>query len=462
MRWRAFALISLGINLLLAALWLLSARHHALSPSGIAASIGLSQNTDKPKVIVRRQFFSWQELESADYPTYIANLRDIGCPEQTIRDIVIADVNSLYSRIRATNIVTPEQQWWRSDIDTNILQTALEKGRAMDDERRALLTRLLGSNWEAGDIVSLPRPSRTGLVLDGPVLGSLPQETKQSLQEVSSRSQDRLQTFLNAARAEGRTPSPSELARLRQQTRDELAKVLTPPQLEEFLLRYSQEANNLRSDLGELAYFNATPDEFRALFRATDTLDQRIQLLDGSDPNSVQGRAALDQERENAIRSVLGAKRYEQYQLLQDPLYRDAFATAQKAGIPDAVQSLYEINLAAAAEQEDIQYDTTLTPEQKAISLKQLELQQLQANAVATGQSPPPDATTTSSSSSQQTPPRRTLVVRSGDTASVISMIYGLPLSALQSANPGVDLNHLRPGAVLVIPPNPLPPPRTP
>jgi len=40
---------------------------------------------------VRRQFFSWQQLESPDYQTYVANLRDIGCPEQTIRDIIIAD-----------------------------------------------------------------------------------------------------------------------------------------------------------------------------------------------------------------------------------------------------------------------------------------------------------------------------------------------------------------------------------
>ena len=48
--------------------------------------------------MLRRQLFSWREVESADYATYIANLRDIGCPEQTIRDIIIADVNQLYSR----------------------------------------------------------------------------------------------------------------------------------------------------------------------------------------------------------------------------------------------------------------------------------------------------------------------------------------------------------------------------
>jgi hypothetical protein len=44
--------------------------------------------------------FHWSQIESADYPTYIANLRGIGCPEQTIRDLVKADVDSLYAARR--------------------------------------------------------------------------------------------------------------------------------------------------------------------------------------------------------------------------------------------------------------------------------------------------------------------------------------------------------------------------
>jgi hypothetical protein len=41
--------------------------------------------------------FHWSQLESSDYRTYIANLRGIGCPEQTLRDIVTADVGSLFA-----------------------------------------------------------------------------------------------------------------------------------------------------------------------------------------------------------------------------------------------------------------------------------------------------------------------------------------------------------------------------
>ena len=47
-------------------------------------------------------------------------------------------------------------------------------------------------------------------------------------------------------------PDPIELAKLRQETRTDLQKILTAPQLEEFLLRYSQNANEMRSESGEL------------------------------------------------------------------------------------------------------------------------------------------------------------------------------------------------------------------
>src|SRR5688572_7991462 len=41
--------------------------------------------------------FHWSQVESQDYKEYIARLRGIQCPEQTIRDIITADVNKLYA-----------------------------------------------------------------------------------------------------------------------------------------------------------------------------------------------------------------------------------------------------------------------------------------------------------------------------------------------------------------------------
>jgi LysM repeat protein len=459
MRWRVLALVSLGVNLALAAVWFFVLRQPATGPSTAGLSAGAVTNRNRPVLVVRRQFFSWQEVESDDYPTYITNLRDIGCPEQTIRDIIIADVNALYAKRRALEVVTPMQQWWRSEPDTNVLLAAAQKARALDNERRALLTGLLGAGWEGGDLVSLPRPSRQPVALDGPLLGSLATDVKQALQEISARSADRMQAYLEAQQAQGKPADAVDLARLRQQTRDELARVLAPPQLEEFLLRYSQEANDLRAEFGQLKYFSPTPDEFRSVFRATDALDQQIAALaDATDMTSGRARQALEVQRENAIKNALGPRRYEEYRNLQDPLYRDAVATAQQSGNPDAARSIYQVSLAAAAEQNSILADTNLTADQRNIALKSLELDQLKANAIVSGQDlppepPPPPAPT----------PRRTYTIRPGDSAAVVGLIYGVPESAIRAANPGVNFNRLKPGDSIVIPRNalsPIPGPR--
>ena len=364
----------------------------------------------KTNLVLRRQLFSWREVESTDYPTYIANLRQIGCPESTVRDIIIAEVNTLFARKRAIELVTPGQQWWRSVPDTNVVQAAAEKARELDEERRALLTRLLGPNWESGDMVSLPRPSRPGVMLDGPLLGNLAPDIKQAIQDINTSSQARMQAYVEAQKRDGKNPDPVELAKLRQQTRNELARVLSPAQFEEFLLRYSQEANDLRTTFGQLQFFDPTSPEFRAVFRATDALDQQIQSLTGNDPAVDQQRRALEDQRENAIRTALGPERYQEYLLLQDPLYRKAVAIATAAGTPEAVQTIYAINQAAAAQQTSIRIDPNLTSSQKNIELKRLELDQLRANAVATGQELPPEPSPPSPPM-----PKRTYVLRQGE-----------------------------------------------
>src|SRR5436190_24072996 len=141
MRWRVLFFVSLGLNVAAMAVWLASSRR-LQAPRTTVDTADHPVSTIKTNVVLRRQFFSWSEVESSDYPTYIANLRNIDCPEQTIRDIIIADVNALYARRLATEIVTPDQQWWRTEPDTNVLRIALESLRRLEDERRNLLTRL--------------------------------------------------------------------------------------------------------------------------------------------------------------------------------------------------------------------------------------------------------------------------------------------------------------------------------
>jgi hypothetical protein len=188
--------------------------------------------------------------ESSDYPTYIANLRRIGCPAATIRDIIVADVNDLYSRKIATEVVTADQQWWRTSPDQEIQRAASEKVRQLDAERRALLDSLLGPGWDRSplDVVmsNMPAGPQPLIALTGPVLGALPPDTKQLVQSISVQGAQRISEYLARMSAANQEPDPAELARLRQQTRNELARILSPTQLEEYLLRYSENGVQLR------------------------------------------------------------------------------------------------------------------------------------------------------------------------------------------------------------------------
>ena len=79
----------------------------------------------------------WSQLESIDYPTYIANLRGIGCPEETIRDIITADIASLYDQKRKE----ARAESAPAGVDANALERRLA---ALWEEQTDLADRLLG------------------------------------------------------------------------------------------------------------------------------------------------------------------------------------------------------------------------------------------------------------------------------------------------------------------------------
>ena len=375
MRQRLLFGLSVGLNVALGVVWFRAYRNPETQPSDPAQqnpSTNAIAPVVKTNVVVRRQFFNWQEIESPDYRTYIANLRAIGCPESTIRDIIVAEVNILYDRKRATDIVLPEQHWWRTEPNPESTRAAQVQFEALENERRALLTELLGSNWEEVNNAEL---AAFNLRLDGPVLGTMPIRVKQALFDVETRSTARRQAYLDAQQQAGKPADPAEIARLAQTNRQELAQVLNPRQLEEYLLRYSGTAQSLRS---ELLGFEINPDEFRKIFRAREALDQQILVAStGNDPVSVKRREELEKQREQAVKETLGAERYQMLRYTQDPIFRQAKIAAEQIGAPpESVLPLYQINQAVELERLRIRNDTNLTLEQRATALANMLTQQ--------------------------------------------------------------------------------------
>ncbi len=363
MRARTLLIASLAINLALAYGWYSFAqKHHPSPPPKITRPFNPFEHETKTNVIVRRLNFTWHEVESADYVAYINNLREIGCPEQTICDIIVADVNQLYAHRREKEILPAEFEWWKSDLDPEVQRKNQAKLRALELERKAMLDRLLGPNWELAQ--QQDAAEHDGINLNGPVLGDLSPDAKQQVYDLNHRAQQQIKQLSDAAEKEGRPIDYAALIQVRQQNRADLAKILTPAQLEEFLLRYSETAKKMRE---ELRGVSLTPEEFRALFRARDPMEDQLAVYSvAGDATSIRMQQTLDNQREALLRATLGPERYTAYKQNQDPLYQQAVSTMQQAGVTtNLLAPIYQINQTTEAELVRIQADPTLTAEQK-------------------------------------------------------------------------------------------------
>jgi hypothetical protein len=79
---------------------------------------------EKPERALRQ--FIWTQIESTNYSEYIANLRSIGCPERTVRDIVTADVAATLRGLAATGLSTKTAAEWQEDSERLVTELMSE------------------------------------------------------------------------------------------------------------------------------------------------------------------------------------------------------------------------------------------------------------------------------------------------------------------------------------------------
>jgi hypothetical protein len=330
----------------------------------------------KTNVVVRRENFTWDQVESTNYVAFIKNLHAVGCPEQTIRDIIMSEVNRLYARRRLEEVNFPNYQWWRSDPDALAVQAAAAKVEALESERRGLLTSLLGPGWDAQSNELIAADG--GITLTGPILGDLPPETREAVCAIAARAQLKIEAYEAAQRGQGAAVDPMEIVRLREAPLMQLVSVLNPEQYEEYVLRYSPSAQQLREQMRSVVL---TQDQFRDLFDAINSINgQPVFYYNGNDPILLGQQQLLRAQSDAIIKATLGEQFYANYQLNQDPLYRSSKAMAEQLGVPAAsVMSVYEINRATQAELDRIRKDGNMTSDEKVEAMSQTQVEQQQS-----------------------------------------------------------------------------------
>jgi hypothetical protein len=356
MRLRFWFVTSIVLNLGLLAAWYIAHIQEVQNPFIRAPRPDLAPRTNRIIVpTVRYVNITWGQIESTNLAAYIANLQAVGCPAGTIRDIVLAQVNQSFARRRATEVLTPDQQWWKTEPDAAATRSANTQLRLLESARRSLLNSLLGPTWETETDVSAWIESNYGLT--GPHLGTLPPEAKQALYDLAARTQET---------AAGQ--NSADTVRAYQSERAGLRAWLTPVALNEYLLRYSPSGAQLRADTRGVNY---SPEQFQALFAAIDPIVIQPEFYyRGNDPGLAASQRALQAQYDDALQQALGADTYRSLRLNQDPLYTSTTAAAQQADIPaKAVMQLYEISRATQAELNRIRNDATLSYDDKITAL---------------------------------------------------------------------------------------------
>jgi hypothetical protein len=270
--------------------------------------------------------FQWQDVESTDFKQYMANLRAIGCPEETIRDLIIAEVNKMFApRFAALAAETQRfEHWGRRSKSRDGLTTQL---RGLHEDRRALLRELLGINDD-------PHARWANIDFD-----RLREEGKYSFLSAEKQEQvraimEKYQQQLDQSRGD-LAVSSDQSKLLREQRQQELAQLLSPEELKELSLRDSNTADSVRSRFGSV---DITEAEYRKLFDLRKAYeDAQGAVADYSSPEKMRQRSEARKQLEEGYKTALGEERWTELQRQQDPTWRGLTEIAQQNNISQPV-----------------------------------------------------------------------------------------------------------------------------
>jgi hypothetical protein len=326
---KSFTLAVTTLNLALAC-WVLSGRPSSDAP--VAPAPSAPQNpprADKQAPITlflpcmaqaapAPPAFHWRQIETSDYRAYIQNLRGIGCPETTVRDIIIADVHALFQERRSQARCPRSTEFWRASVEAAALSQA-EIGQ-LNAEEEFVLDTLLGPRLQT------PAEDQSSRFCAELRFDPILQPKRAALEEWSRRFET-VKTSLLAVMNQ-RDMTEAEVDQMRTlESEQELALngLLTPSERAEFDVRNSPSAQYLRQSL---LGFDVTEQEFRALFEARKEFDTQLSSTDGGE-NPLSARQMF---QESAAK-VLGPERFARFERAQEPEFQEFYNRELASGL---------------------------------------------------------------------------------------------------------------------------------
>jgi len=376
---RTAIFLSLGLNVALAAAACWLARKHRESAQETLVTKAITIHAPEAAEAAHTRSpppetsapFHWRMIESGDYHAYIANLRAIGCPEPTIRDIIYADVSEMFVRKRQASLEPLERQFWdlmASDKAQRGDDERKMKYNALKDEKEKLLKDLLGdARAQAAQKRRPPDPQAK--------LGFLSEEKQdQAAQIFEKYNQLRLEMQPQPGQSVG--PEGRERFKaLMQQQEDDLRQLLTSEEYDEYKLRRSS-AHHVHV-VQNLYGFEPTEEESRAIARLQMEFEDGLRKTDPAvrDKQTILAARQQAQKRmDEQVKGVLGEDRFPEFKRASDSRFQEIYRVAGRYDLPQEVAvRVYEIREAAEHEANRLRQDTRLGEDQRQAALEAIE-----------------------------------------------------------------------------------------
>ncbi len=336
------------------------------------------------EVVETTEPFHWAQLESADYRIYLANLRGIGCPETTVRDILIADVNDLFNaRVKALVDGVSGQFWHYLMHERAFEKLVSEKAgqlNELDHERGELFATLFGNanpraEEEAHANVADHREHWERLA------DFLPAEKRAQL---ASAKEELERSWVEYLRSPGRNGTQQQAKRKELEAAHEqaLREWLSPDEYAELRLRQSPAAK-LRDRLVGL---DLSEDEARAVAKIQHANDQARAGLSQQAADFKSRTAQLQQQAEAQTRELLGPEAFAAWQRATDNRYEPIYRVAQRLELPDAAAAqAYDIRRQAEEAANRLRSDKSLAAEDQQARLQAIRAETQRSLATALG-----------------------------------------------------------------------------
>ena len=310
---------------------------------------------------------TWAMLNQGDFPTRLARLRELGFPPSLARSIMIAQIRTTYTpRLRELEMVYQRSPYFRPKA---LEDAAFAEFRVLTKEENRRIREILGPDVDS----AAARNLRESLP------GTSDEKIAQLTDLIANYAQLRQELTPNTRGTPLSAEEREQMASLEKNLRAEMAALLTPQELEDYDLRTSSLAGNLRTTL---AGIDVTEAEFRALYRLQASVASSgrgfiavngMVVSTPQTPEENRARAQAYQQTQEQIATTLGAERYAAYQRANDFNYRQTAQLVMRLDLPlDAANQVYGVQQSLQQRAQALQIDRTLASEDRTAQLAAL------------------------------------------------------------------------------------------